>query len=160
MLTFLHVFLQISTNYFVVPCCSSLVCSPPVTFGSRCLVSLSQNPPLSPPPCVVWTAPCLVSHSQRPLVWYRIARAPPTLWSPLGLLLSLRGVVLSPRTPPTWWSAAGSLSPALWCGVAGCPCRSTRQLPTRTGAVDWRPAWGEGFKGKEYKGRSFFLVNE
>ena len=100
------------------------------------LVSLSQNPPS--PPFSVWCgrAPSLVSHSQRPQVWYRKARAPPTLWFPTGStsLSPWRGVVLSPvwyhkarapslvsqsQNPPhplvcCWVSLSFSV---VWCGL-------------------------------------------
>ena len=108
---------------------------------------------------VVWCGlvPSLVSQSQSPKSGISKPEPLPPFGLPLGLPLLLCGVVWScpqsgiakpepqvwyrkARTPPTRWSAAGSPSPSPWCGVAGCPSRSTRQLPTRTGAVDWRPA--------------------
>ena len=133
--TFLYRFLghlRVYTWVFLYP---SVARYPLATFGSK------KQPP-------VWYL------KARAPVWYLKARAPPL---PVFCWVSLPSPVwsspqsgiskpepqvwyLKARTPPTFRPTAGSPSPSPWCGVAGCPSWSTRQLPTRTGAVVWRPA--------------------
>ena len=75
---------QTTTNYSCSPAAPPRCVSPPVTFGSRCLVSLSQYPPLPS-----WHLRVQVSGIARP----EPPHLSPSLWCGLPLVYSLFVVI-------------------------------------------------------------------
>ena len=75
-------------------------------------------------------------------------------------LSSWRGVVSSPRTPP-YLVVCGWVSLSffvVWCGRMSFLENTATTYKDRCSGL--AASIGEGLKGKKYKGRSFFLVNE
>ena len=89
---------QTSTNYSCSPAAPPRCVSPPVTFGSRCLVSLSQYPPLPS-----WYLRVQVSGIAKP----EPPHLSPSLWCGLPLVYSLFVVICG------WASLSYSV---VWCG--------------------------------------------
>ena len=82
-----------STNFYkllVFPRCSSPLCLPSCTLGTRCLVSLSQDPPLPS-----WYLRVQVSGISKP----EPPHLSPSLWCGLPLVYSLFVVRCVPKNP-------------------------------------------------------------